>query len=136
MKDLNIPNVGLLAKVMDMRLERQNLVMSNLANMNIPGYKAKSLEFEQELQSAVGTSAKDMVTRTDTKHLPSAFDPEGFSGEVATTFKPRVIYGQDSVDLDKEMGVMARNTLQFNALTTVVKSNFDAVKSAITEGGK
>jgi flagellar basal-body rod protein FlgB len=136
MKDMLIPNEGLLGKVMDMRLERQNLVMSNLANINIPGYKARSLEFEGELRAAVASSARGEVTRTNAAHMPTVFNAKGFNSDVAKEFKPRVIYGQDSVDLDKEMTTMAKNSLQYNALTTLVKSNFDSVQKAITEGGK
>jgi flagellar basal body rod protein FlgB len=31
---------------------------------------------------------------------------------------------------------MAKTSLNYNALTTVIKSNFDGLKQIITEGGK
>ncbi|GAB6036704.1 flagellar basal body rod protein FlgB [Fundidesulfovibrio butyratiphilus] len=130
------PNTALIAKVMDMRLERQNLVMSNLANINVPNYKARSLEFESELQTALGTGIRDELTRTNRRHVPTPFNVEKFSGDVLREFKPRTIYGQDSVDLDKEMATMAKNSLMYNALTTVVKSGFEGIQKVITEGGK
>lgn len=129
-------NAALLAKVMDMRMERQNLVMSNLANMNIPSYKARSLEFESELQNAVASNTRGLVTRTNGKHMPTAFDVEGFSGSLAKEFKPRTIYGADAVDMDKEMATMAKNSLQYSTLSQLIKANFDGIQKAIMEGGK
>lgn len=136
MKDLFGVNAGLLGKVMDLRLERQNLVMSNLANINIPGYKTRSLEFERELREALAQDTRGMLTRTSKAHMPTPFNVDGFNGQVGREFKPRTVYGQDGVDLDKEMAVMAKNSLQYNALTTLVKSSFEGISKVITEGGK
>jgi len=136
MTEIYGPNEALLAKVMDMRMERQNLVMSNLANMNIPGYKARSLEFESELQNAVASNTRGLVTRTNPMHVPTAFDVEGFQGVAAKEFKPRTIYGADAVDMDKEMATMAKNSLQYNTLSQLIKANFDSLQKAIVEGGK
>jgi len=137
MPDIYGANNDLLAKVMDMRLERQNLVVSNLANINIPGYKARSLDFENSLQQAVGTAEmRGTLTKTHDKHIPVAFNAQGFEGTAAKEFKPRTIYGADSVDMDKEMSTMAKNALMYNALTTVMQKNFEGITKTIQEGGK
>jgi len=137
MSDIYGTNTSLIAKVMDLRLERQNLVMSNLANINIPGYKARSLEFENQLQQAVGTvEMRDNLTRTSGKHVPGTFDVAAYKGEDLKEFKPRTIYGADAVDMDKEMTTMAKNSLMYNALTTVMKSNFEGIQKTILDGGK
>jgi flagellar basal-body rod protein FlgB len=51
-------------------------------------------------------------------------------------FKHRIIHGEDNVDLDKEMSVMAKNTLMYNALGTVLQKQFDGLATVITEGAK
>ena len=137
MQDFYGQNAALIGKVMDLRLERQNLVMSNLANINIPGYKARSLEFEKELQNAVGSpDMKANMTRTASGHVPGNYDPETYQENVLKEFKPRTIYGADAVDMDKEMATMGKNSLMYNALTTIMQKNFDGIKTAISEGGK
>ncbi|WP_243362087.1 flagellar basal body rod protein FlgB [Fundidesulfovibrio terrae] len=137
MTDIYGANANLIAKVMDLRLERQNLVMSNLANINIPGYKARSLDFESDLQNAIGTAdLRSGMTRTNGKHVPGTYDASDYQGDVVKEFKPRTIYGADAVDMDKEMSTMAKNSLMYNALTTVMKSNFDGISKIIAEGGK
>ena len=136
MKSLFEMPMELSAKVLDMRMQRQNIVMSNLANIKTPQYKARRVEFEEELQSALGLDGKGRVTTTNPHHLPGAFDSDSFSAKAISDLKPRVIHGEDAVDLDKEMAVMAKNTLSYNALTTVLQKSFEGVKNIIADGGR
>jgi len=123
-------------KVLDMRLQRQNVVMSNIANVTTRNYKPRKLAFEEDLQTALRLDARGKMARTDAKHMPSEFDISGFKGKGLTEYKPRVVYGEDVVDLDKEMAAMAKNTLMYNALTDIMAKNFTGLQTAITEGGK
>ena len=136
MKSLFEGHVNLVGKVMDMQLKRQNVVMSNLANVRTPGYKPRTLEFEKELQAALGLDARGKLSRTHEGHVPAAFDPKSFGPDWDKKFVPRVVHGEDRVDLDKEMALMAKNSLQYNALASVMKSNFDGLRNIITEGQK
>ena len=136
MKGLFETHVNLVGKVMDMQLKRQNVVMSNLANVRTPAYRPRVLEFEKELQAALNMDARGKLSRTDPGHLPSAFDPHTFGPEWDNKFVPRIVYGEDRVDLDKEMAVMAKTSMHYNALASVIKSNFDGLRQIITEGAK
>lgn len=136
MKSLFDKDISLMSKVMDMQLQRQNVVTSNLANVKTPGYKARKLMFEDELQAALGLDAKGKLSRTSDQHMPSAFSAEGFSPELDKAFKPRVVHGEDRVNMDKEMATMAKVNLHYSALTTVMRSKFEGLKNIITEGAK
>ena len=136
MKSLFEGHVNLVGKVMDMQLQRQNVVMSNVANVKTPGYKPLTLEFEEELQAALNTGAKGALSRTHEKHLPSVFNANTFTSVWNEELKPRIIHGEDRVNLDKEMAAMAKTSLHYNALTTVMKSNFEGLRTIITEGAK
>ena len=136
MRSLIEPHVNLVGKVMNMQLQRQNVVMSNVANVKTPGYKPRVLEFEDDLQAALNLDSKGKITRTHGKHIPSGFDSDTFNASWDTELKPRIVHGEDRVNLDKEMALMAKTNLQYNALSTVIKSNFDGLKNLIAEGGK
>lgn len=136
MKSLIEPHVNLVGKVMNMQLQRQNVVMSNVANVKTPGYKPRILEFEDDLQSALNLDSKGKISRTNEKHIPGGFDADTFNASFDHELKPRIIYGEDRVNLDKEMTTMAKTSMQYNALTTVIKSNFDGIKQIISEGGR
>ncbi len=136
MKSLFEMHVNLVGKVMDMQLQRQNVIMSNIANVNTPRYQKRTLEFEEELQKSLGLDMRGRVTRTDPGHIPAVFDPEGFQADWTKGIKPRVAHGEDRVNLDKEMTAMAKNTLHYNALAQVIKGNFDGLRTIIQEGSK
>lgn len=136
MKGLFGRHLEVTAKALDCRLQRQNLVMANIANVNTEGYKARSLEFESQMQRQLDLDATGRMTRTDNKHMPAEFDPQGFQGDTLRAFKPRVIYGEDAVDMDKETVVMAKNAMMYNALTTILKKNFTGLTKIIQEGAK
>lgn len=136
MKSLITPNMNLLGRVMDMQLQRQNVIMSNIANVNTPKYKPRELEFEAELQAALNLGSMGKVTRTDESHMPIAFDPNSFGPEWYKRFTPRDVHGEDRVNLDKEMVKMTKNNLHYTALSQLTKSSFDGVKNIIMEGSK
>ncbi|MDR2050866.1 MAG: flagellar basal body rod protein FlgB [Deltaproteobacteria bacterium] len=136
MKSLFTPTLNLVGKVMDMQLKRQNVVMSNIANVRTPNYRPRILEFEKELQAALDSDARGRLARTQPSHLPAAFDPNAFGPEWDKKIVPRQAHGEDRVDLDKEMTSLAKTSLQYNAMSTVIKSNFDGIRNIITEGAK
>jgi flagellar basal-body rod protein FlgB len=136
MKSLIESHVSLVGKVMNMQLQRQNVVMSNIANVKTPGYKPRVLEFEDDLQSALNLDSKGKVSRTHENHIPGGFDTNSFNASWDKELKPRIVHGEDRVNLDKEMSVMAKTSLHYNALTTVMKGSFDGLKQLIAEGGK
>lgn len=131
MKSLFHTNLHLCAKVMDLRLQRQNLVIGNITNVNTPNYSPRRLDFEEKLQSALGLDAKGKVTLTDNKHLPAEFKANGFNGDWEKEFKPRHEHGQDGVDLDKEMAILSKNSMQYDALSTLVKGQLNGLEKVI-----
>ncbi len=136
MKSLYEPHLGLVGKVLDMQLERQNVVASNIANLKTPGYRPRKLEFEKELQNALALDVRGKLRRTDERHIPGVFDVDNVDSECIKTFKPRIVNGEDRVDLDKEMAVMAKTTLHYNALASIMRSSFEGLNKIITEGQK
>ncbi|WP_207260381.1 flagellar basal body rod protein FlgB [Desulfovibrio sp. Huiquan2017] len=136
MRGLFEQHLNVTAKVMDLRLERQNIVTGNIANVNTPGYKARRLEFENRLQDALNQNALGKLTRTQQDHLPTTFDPDGFKGDGLQDFRAREVYGQDEVNLDKEMTTSAKNTMMYNALASVIKKSFEGMNKVIMEGSK
>jgi flagellar basal-body rod protein FlgB len=136
MKGLFPKHMSVTAKVMDLRLERQNLVSSNLANVTTPGYRPKRLEFEKQLQSALNLDDRGKLTKTNKMHAPAAFDANSFSGDLISNFQPRVVHGEDAVDVDKEMVTMTKNSMMYNALTQVIKKNFQGMQKIISDGAR
>ncbi len=136
MKTLFEPSLVLVGKVMDMQLQRQNVIMSNIANVNTPKYRPLELSFEEELQKSLNLDAMGNVAKTQSGHIPSTFNVESFSSEFHKKFTPRYVPGEDRVNLDKEMMKINKNNLQYTTLSQITKSTFDGIQKMIAEGSK
>jgi flagellar basal-body rod protein FlgB len=134
MKSLFSSQVGLVGKVMDMQLQRQNVIVSNLANIETPNYKPREIAFENELQAALGLDMRGRVSTTSNGHMPATFNPENFGPEWSKQFKPRQIHGEDRVNLDKEMAKHAKTQLHYSALTQIMTKTFEGLSTVITDG--
>lgn len=128
------PTIGALNTSMNLRLFNQNVLSSNIANADTPGYKAKAVEFEGALRDALGVGTEVQARGSDARHIvhhatepvePGVFeDPNGIESLDGNT-----------VDRSAEMAKMAENQLLFDASAEMVKRKLGMLKYAITEGG-
>ena len=136
--------IDLLGKSVDLRTRNQNLIASNIANAETPGYTPKTLEFEQQLQSAVkktssrGAGQAHSGAVTHPGHIPlkgvAAGRVSQVTGRVVET--PASTPGRDgnSVEMENEMGKMMQNQVLFNASVQLLSKKFEGLRTALREG--
>jgi flagellar basal-body rod protein FlgB len=128
------PTIGALNTALNLRLANQNLISSNIANADTPGYKAKAMEFETAFREALGISDHLPVERTTTghiAHLPTdAIHPQVYDD-------PNGVESLDgnTVDRATEMAKMAENQLVYDAAVELLKRKIGMLKYGIGEGG-
>ena len=126
--------IGALNTALNLRLTNQNVIASNIANADTPGYKAKALDFEASLREALGTTPGERPAATDPGHIqrrptdpvrPEIYDdPNGVESLDGNT-----------VDRSAEMAKMAENQLLYDAAVEMLKKKLAMQKYAIGEGG-
>lgn len=130
-----------LGKNIDLRARNQNLIASNIANAETPGYTPKSLEFEGQLQAAVKkttmSGGEGSGSITNPRHIPlrdGAERIEQVQGQVVET--PAKTPGRDgnSVELENEMSKMMQNQVLFNASVQLLARQFSELRTALREG--
>jgi len=128
---------------LDAASTRAHLIAHNIANADVPNYKAQRLQFEYFLQRELDrseTSAGDLTLRqTDPRHLPGHA-----AGGLKGTLTPYgLVYTEDrttyrldgnNVDIDHEMAEQAKNALMYTALTELTTRRMSALRTAISEG--
>lgn len=133
--------IELLGKSVDMRVKNQNLISSNIANVETPNYVPKTLAFEEELQGAMKGSkrGRQFPVVPHARHIPirgtgSENSFQSVTGKVIET--PAATPGKDgnAVELENEMGKMAENQLMFNASVQMLTKKFEGLRNAIREG--
>lgn len=128
------PTIGALNTALNLRLINQNVISSNIANADTPGYKSQSMEFEGALRDALHVGGSLPPTETNSKHIAhqstDAVDPEIYDD-------PNGVESLDgnTVDRSAEMAKMAENQLLYDAATEMLKRKLGMLRYAITEGG-
>jgi flagellar basal-body rod protein FlgB len=116
---------------LDYSVRKQQVITSNLANSETPGYKAKELNFDdvfrQELQDSV------TLKKTREKHL------EGRpllvrSAEVEEKANDTLGRDGNNVDLDREMTQLAQNVLKFSVVSRLYQQKIQLIKYSLREG--
>ncbi len=131
---------GLLYKQLGYRGDKQKVISGNIANINTPGYKAKELVFENELQKASDASKSrlDLAT-THPSHIK-----HHKSESVSQSNQPRLVEKKglqeqndgNNVNLDQEMSEMAKNNVMFNAIQSSIKKDANWFRSVIESSSK
>jgi len=128
------PIIGALNTSLNLRQMNQNVISSNIANADTPGYKAKALEFEGALREALAVGDDTRPATTNPAHMahretdpvqPEIYDdPNGVESLDGNT-----------VDRNSEMAKMVENQLMYDASADLLKKKLGMLKYAITEGG-
>ncbi len=122
----------LLSTALDAYALRQRTIAKNIANATTPGYRPERVRFEQEfLQSELMLQG----TRSDNQHLRIGppFDNEiRPEREGAPVPKPEVYFaGESHVNVDKEMGELAKNQIRFRLVARLAQRYFAGLQQAI-----
>ena len=110
-----------LASALDGVSLRQRVIADNIANVDTPGFRAASVDFETQLKAAISDG--------------TFLDERGEQGvdSVAATTSPTdtpVGANGNNVDLRKETMAAVQSQFQDQILTRAVNERFDLVKTA------
>ncbi len=123
-----------LGKSLDVLSDRQNIIASNVANANTPGYKAKELNFEQVMKSLVPSADSLHMKATSRKDLGGAGYTAGSPSSFVHNQKDETVPALDgnTVDLSKEMSDMSSNAIRFQAVAGLLSKKFATLTYAVT----
>ncbi len=121
-------------KFLNLSLTRQAAISSNIANANTPNYKARKVNFEDELKNALNMQEGEIKLKaTDSRHFSSGGDVENVSVETEISSEPARADG-NNVDLEKEMVELTKNNIKYNLGIQVINKMFKDIEYAITSG--
>ena len=111
------PIFALLSRALDAAALKQAVHSTNIANAGVDGYNRLEVSFDSQLQSA------------------SQLLQGGMEGEPLDLPEPRVVPAADGeVHLDREMVLMAKDALRYEALLGAVGRTSSLLELAIKEG--
>lgn len=108
---LDDPLSGQLERYMNLLSARQNLVASNIANADTPGYRTQDIDFQSEFQNAMGGA-------------PQIMQPGGLA----------VKNDGNNVSMDREARLLSENAMRFSVASGLMRGRITALRAAIKEG--
>jgi flagellar basal-body rod protein FlgB len=128
---------NLLVKTAQLRSHKAEVIASNIANLDTPGYKAKNFEFSKQLQAASATATNPLLmTATNANHFGRSNNLNSIQGNITIKTNPLGGLDGNSVNLDQEMADQAINNGAYARAMQMLKSKMAILKNAIVEGGK
>lgn len=114
---------------------RQQLRTQNLANIDTEGYRAKTVNFERVLQSAMKGDDPGVRFRNPLG-AGAAFGDAASGGAISSAFAAETESGAGGVDRPTEVARMMNDNVRFRVITQQVTNQISAVRSVIAEMGR
>lgn len=131
-------NITLINKAMGFRSRRNEMIASNIANRETPGYRAQDVVFEKALHTALHADEPGPLNTSDPRHFDGVERTplELVEATRINSFNPDPKADGNTVNMDKEMAKLAENQVMYNALVKMANWKFNLLKDSITEGGR
>jgi len=101
---------------------RQQVTANNVANADTPGYKARTVNFEQELRWAMA-------------HAPNSRSlQEEVTPKVTLTSNRVGRMDGNSVDMDQELLLMTETAMRYSAVARAISSRLALYNAVVTDG--
>lgn len=109
-------------QAMGLASQRQSLLSNNLANINVPGYKRKDMDFNLTLNEAMGTA--------DPQQADQQRQFQNFIQQQASD-QTSLREDGNNVDLEREAMGIAETQLRYQALSEMASNTFSNIQIAL-----
>ena len=124
-----------------LRSKRQEILASNIANVDTPNYRAVDLDFRSSLRNAVSRQGSEdtppsELRQTAAGHLPP-LQGTSYSSTVSLVYRTptQASLDSNSVDMDVERGQIADNAIRYQLALQAYEDEYQEFKQASSTGG-
>lgn len=123
-----------LGTALNMRLMKQNIISSNIANQETPGYHAKKMDFEEALARALDIDGlRGMSTSSGDHFAVGGGSMSGVRPDIYENPEGAINNDGNTVDLEKEMSALTENSIMYKAALQLINKKLAALRYAVTE---
>jgi flagellar basal-body rod protein FlgB len=125
--------LGVHARALQLESRRTELLASNLANADTPGFKARDVDFKTALAAAghAGTAPLPML-RTNAQHQSASADATTNDSSLKYRVPLAPSLDGNTVDAQLEQAAFAENAVRYQATLTLLNSRLRSLMTAIT----
>jgi len=132
-----VDNNYLLEKALDVESTRRRVIADNVANVDVPHFKRREVNFESELNRVIrereSMDAKIPSRMTDSRHIPFFVprDVESVQPRINLDYSTTYRNDGNNVDIEKEMVDASKNMMRYNAFVGSLNQNYKMLKIAM-----
>lgn len=130
----------LLHKVIELREQNHQIIASNIANADTPGYIPTRLEFEDRLREAVNSApqtSQPVSSHSTHFQINTAMDLEEVQGQIIRDRSNFLSTGDgNEVDKNQEMVILAENQILYEAAAQLLTKKFGLIKYVTEQSAK
>lgn len=116
-----------------LRAQRQQMLASNIANADTPGYTARDFDFSAALRNAQGgVRTGTVVAASHPQHMRLANAQAGNPDPMAYAVQTQPALDRNSVDMDRERANFADNAIRYESTLRFINGHVKTMLSAIT----
>jgi flagellar basal-body rod protein FlgB len=124
---------AILERVLAFRMKAHEVHTSNIANANVPQFKAKKIAFDKALENAVAISERGPTLRANEQALSEAVS-EVKAAIYEDPHAPMKGNG-NTVNMEREQTELAKNTIAYEAAIQLINKKFAMARYVLQEGG-
>ncbi|MBU1219210.1 flagellar basal body rod protein FlgB [Myxococcota bacterium] len=117
-------------QTLNYHLDRHNLLASNIANVDTPGFVSKDIKLDNEKDEDFGK----LISNHSLDIKDSSFDGEGEENQIFDDPSTKPGNDKNAVDLDREMAKVAANSLKYEAIATIVTKHLGMLRYGANDG--
>jgi flagellar basal-body rod protein FlgB len=127
--------LGVHPHAMLIRSQRAEMLATNIANADTPGYKAKDIDFASALKTAKSNQLSgNTMVRTNEKHIAGGTRSVG-SNELFRKPNQTDTGDGNSVDIQVERNLYTQNAMEYQASVQFLNGKFKGLKKALGSQG-
>ncbi|MEY2683092.1 MAG: hypothetical protein RJA09_236, partial [Pseudomonadota bacterium] len=121
------------SNALQLRAERQQVIASNLANADTPGYVARDFDFAQALQSASSGQTNGGLQATSGRHMGTLGSTGSVTdhAKVAYSVQTQPSLDGNSVDMDQQRANFTDNAIRYESTLRFINGHVKTMLSAI-----
>jgi flagellar basal-body rod protein FlgB len=126
--------ISMLGKVLDLQQRKQELIASNIANAETPGYIPARLSFEEDLAKALAGKPQPQVP-VHAGHIPIVSNSvDTLTGQIVRRPDQGVGVDGNGVDLDKQLIAQSENQLLYETAAQIITKKLATLKYVVQDG--
>ncbi|NCN40415.1 flagellar basal body rod protein FlgB [bacterium] len=125
---------AVLERVLDMRMKAHEAHVSNIANANVPNFKAKKVEFTKALEEAIsqGDVGKTLKSQEEAIRRAALSVAESVYEDPDAPMKSN----GNTVNMEREQTELAKNTIGYETAIQLINKKFAMQRYVLSEGAR